>query len=324
MEETITADPSLSSLTCGYVEDIKYNCSRIPSALMVFAAVCMGISGCGLVGNGLVVWFLGFHTKQNPFTTYILHLAIADFSLTLLFFLLMLATLSFTVVCLYHFFPFYKDFVFAVEFLCHFFDLSSLGLLTALSVERCLSVLFPSWYQSHRPKNCSGIVCGVLWALAGLFVSSMWLSSTFAGSYEMTFDGVDITISIIFSSVMLVSVLALSIKLRCGSQRRHPRKLSVTVLLNVTFFLFALAILFGVEVFQSVPISHELFPEVTSSLVAVLSSSIYPALYFLLGSCRQRRFQCSIRAAFQRLFEEEATSEERSQVPGDAVMETSV
>ncbi|NXN13221.1 MAS protein, partial [Indicator maculatus] len=142
--ETITADPSLSSLTSGYMdygEGTEYNCSRVPRALMVFAAVCMGISGCGLVGNGLVVWFLGFHMKQNPFTTYILHLAVADFSLTLLFFLLMSATLSFTLLCLYIFFPFYKDFVFAVEFLCHFLDLTSLGLLTAISVERCLSVL---------------------------------------------------------------------------------------------------------------------------------------------------------------------------------------
>ncbi|NWI98140.1 MRGRD protein, partial [Pitta sordida] len=57
----------------------NYNCSNIPSALLAFAGVCLGISIFGLVGNGLVMWFLGFHMKQNPFTVYTLNLAVADF-----------------------------------------------------------------------------------------------------------------------------------------------------------------------------------------------------------------------------------------------------
>ncbi|NWH55688.1 MAS protein, partial [Fregata magnificens] len=137
---------SLNYMTSGYVdygENIEYECSRLPYGLMVFAGVCMGISLCGLVGNGIVMWFLGFHMKKNPFTIYILNLAVADFSLLLLFFLLMLAILSLTAICshLHNFISFYIDFVFALQFLCHFFDLSSLGLLTAISVERCISVL---------------------------------------------------------------------------------------------------------------------------------------------------------------------------------------
>ncbi|NXW25291.1 MAS protein, partial [Circaetus pectoralis] len=144
--ETVTTDPSLNYMTSGYVdygESIEYECSRLSYGLMVFVGVCMGISLCGLVGNGIVMWFLGFHMKHNPFTVYILNLAVADFSLLLLFFLLLLAFLSLAAVCsyLYNFISVYADFVFIVKFLCHFFDLSSLGLLTAISVERCLSVL---------------------------------------------------------------------------------------------------------------------------------------------------------------------------------------
>lgn len=33
----------------------------------------------GLVGNGLVLWHLGFHIKKGPFSVYILHVATADF-----------------------------------------------------------------------------------------------------------------------------------------------------------------------------------------------------------------------------------------------------
>ncbi|NXW74012.1 MRGRD protein, partial [Hirundo rustica] len=124
-------------------EFITDQCSSIPYTLIAFAGVCLGILLCGLAGNGMVIWFLGFHTKQSPFTVYILNLAVADFSLLLLFLLLLLAFLTFAAFCttLLPFIHHYKHLVFVLGFLCHLFDLSSLGLLAALSVERCASVL---------------------------------------------------------------------------------------------------------------------------------------------------------------------------------------
>ncbi|NWR78847.1 MAS protein, partial [Centropus unirufus] len=144
--ETVTADLSLNSMTSGYLDHsktIEDACAALPSGFVVFAGVCMGLALCGLVGNGTVVWFLCFHVKQNPFTVYILNLAIADFFLLLLFFLLALEVFSFIVLCsyLYTYVAFYIDSVFVVEFLCHFFDLSSMSLLAAISVERSISVL---------------------------------------------------------------------------------------------------------------------------------------------------------------------------------------
>ncbi|XP_070420494.1 mas-related G-protein coupled receptor member F-like isoform X2 [Equus przewalskii] len=38
------------------------------------------VSLCGLVGNGTVIWLLGFRIKRNPFSVYILNLAGADFA----------------------------------------------------------------------------------------------------------------------------------------------------------------------------------------------------------------------------------------------------
>ncbi|XP_009459752.1 PREDICTED: proto-oncogene Mas-like [Nipponia nippon] len=327
MEKTTTTDLSLNYMTSGYAdyrENIEYECSRVPYGLVVFAGVCVVISLCGLVGNGIVMWFLGFHMKQNPFTVYILNLAVADFSLLLLFFLLTLAFLSLTAMCsyLHYFLSFYTDFVSVVEFLCHFFDLSSLGLLTAISVERCISVLFPIWYRCHRPKHLSGVVSGVLWACAGFFVSSMYLSFNFAKRYTTVFGGLAIAISMILSSMMLVSNLSLFIKLRCGSQRRHLGKLYVAVLLNMIFF-FGLGIPFTVEVFFNLPSSSELLPGKASFLLALLNCSSNPVIYFLVGCCRQRRFQGSVKVAFCRVFEEKATSEE-SRVPGDTAVETTL
>ncbi|NXD28408.1 MRGRD protein, partial [Spelaeornis formosus] len=124
-------------------EFVTSECSSIPYTLIAFAGVCLGISLCGLAGNGVVLWFLGFHTKQSPFTVYILNLAVADFSLLLLFLLLMLAFLTIATFCT-SLFPVIHHFsylMFALGFLSHVFDLSSLGLLAALSVERCISIL---------------------------------------------------------------------------------------------------------------------------------------------------------------------------------------
>ncbi|XP_056211112.1 mas-related G-protein coupled receptor member D-like [Falco biarmicus] len=322
MEEKVTTDLSLSYTTSRYVdyrESIEYKCSRLPYGLLVFAGVCMGISLCGLVGNGIVMWFLGFHMKQSPFIVYILNLAVADFSLHLLFFLLMLAILSLTENCsyLYDFISLYRDFVFVVEFLCQFFDLSSLGLLTAISVERCISVFFPTWYRYHHPERLSGVVSGVLWAITGFFVFSMYLSFNFSESYETVFAGVAMAIFMLLSLAMLIFNLSVFIKLRCGSQRRHSGKLYVTVLLGVIVF-FAFGIPFSAEVFLYLPSSHVLFPDDTSSLLALLNCSINPIIYFLVGSCWQCWFQGSMKAAFRQVFEEE------THMPEDTMVETTV
>ncbi|KFO79581.1 Mas-related G-protein coupled receptor member X1, partial [Cuculus canorus] len=176
-------------------------------------------------------------------------------------------------------------------------------LLAAISMERCISVLFPIWYRCHRPKRLSGVVSTVLWVFAGFFVSSMYLGLKFAESYETVIAGGAIAISITLSSIMFISNLTLFLKLRCGSRRRHPGRLYIAVLFNVIFF-FTLGIPFSIEVFLYLPSSHELLPETTSFVLALLNSTINPVVYFLVGSCWQRRFQSSMKVAFRRVFEE--------------------
>ncbi|XP_042635343.1 mas-related G-protein coupled receptor member H-like [Catharus ustulatus] len=325
MEENSTTNSTMNDTLHGSQdgeEFITSECPSIPYSLIAFAGMCLGISLCGLAGNGVVMWFLGFHTKQSPFTVYILNLAVADFSLLLLFLLLILAFLVEAAFCtsLFPFIHHYSYFVFAVGLLCHLFDLSSLGLLAALSTERCLSVLCPIWYRCHRPRHLSGIVSGALWALAGVFVSSLYITYTYTEDSEIVLAGVALTISMVFSLMMLISNLLLFLKLRCGSRRRQPGKLFVAILLNVLLF-FAFGIPFCVEVFLNLPDSGELFPEDPSFLLALLNCTLNPVIYVLVGSCRRRRFQRSIRVALRRVFEEKAGSEEGSHGPGDTVVE---
>ncbi|XP_041325510.1 mas-related G-protein coupled receptor member X1-like isoform X2 [Pyrgilauda ruficollis] len=312
MEENSTTNLNLNNTFYGsldWEEFIRLECSSIPYSLIAFAGVCLGISLCGLAGNGMVLWFLGFHTKQSPFTVYILNLAVADFSLLLLFLLLLLAFLSVAAFC-----------TSLLPFVHHYRHFVSLGLLAALSVERCVSVLCPIWYRCHRPRHLSGVVSGALWALAGAFVSSLYLTCTYTEGSETALAGVALAISVVFSLMMLVSNLFLLLKLRCGSRRRQPGKLFVAILLNVLLF-FAFGIPFCVEVFLNLPDSGDLFPEDPSFLLALLNCTLNPVIYVLVGSCRRRRFQRSVRVALRRVFEEKAGSDEGSHGPGDTVVE---
>ncbi|XP_054841886.1 proto-oncogene Mas-like [Eublepharis macularius] len=41
-------------------------------------------------------------------------------------------------------------------------------LLTAISIDRCVSILFPIWYRCHRTTHWSTMVCALIWALTCL------------------------------------------------------------------------------------------------------------------------------------------------------------
>ncbi|KAM9557254.1 mas-related G-protein coupled receptor member X1-like [Guaruba guarouba] len=284
---------------------------------------CMGICVFGMVGNGIVLWFLGFQMKLNHFTVYILNLAVADCSLLLLISLFTLECLNLTIICydLEYFIPFFYQFLDAVDFPCQLFVLCSLGLLTAISTERCVSVIFPIWYRCHRPKHLSGIVSGVLWASVGSFILLCYLRFELGLGYSTLFSSVAIVYSVTLSLMMLISNVSMVMRLRCGSQRRPLGKLYVAVVLNVIFF-FAFGMPFSVKAFLNFSSYSVLFPDNLTLVLALLNSSINPVIYFLVGSCRQCRFQGSIKVALRRVFEEKGRSKEERPVPGGNPMQS--
>ncbi|NXX43483.1 MRGX1 protein, partial [Tricholaema leucomelas] len=140
--EIITTDSSLSNLTYEYVDyggSSEHICFIVPE-LKAIAAVCIAVSLCGLVGNGLVLWFLGCPVKRNPFTLYTESLAVADLCMLLMWFLLMLAVLSFSAICLNDLISVYIQFVYAVLVMSQYLVLTSLCFLAAVSMEQCLAV----------------------------------------------------------------------------------------------------------------------------------------------------------------------------------------
>uniref|UniRef100_A0A8C3SL57 G-protein coupled receptors family 1 profile domain-containing protein n=1 Tax=Chelydra serpentina TaxID=8475 RepID=A0A8C3SL57_CHESE len=214
----------------------------------------------GLVGNRIMLWFLGFHIKRNVFTVYILNLAAADFGFLL---------------CL----P---------------------GFLITFNAKHLFSVcvLFPIWHRCRHPNHLSAIVCALLWALScllsGIVYSLCFVDgtencwSTFLPMYGLNF--------LIFAPIMIVSSLILFIKLRRSSQRRQQEKLYTVILLTVLFFLI-FAVPLSVQYFLD--LIHYSHANELSYLLASINSSINPVIYFLVGSYRQHRFRGCLQVALR-------------------------
>ncbi|XP_074130656.1 mas-related G-protein coupled receptor member X2-like [Sminthopsis crassicaudata] len=244
----------------------------------------------GLLGNGAVLWLLGFRVPRTPFSVYILNRAAAD-ALFLCFTLLL---------CIREFYRYLSggaggSKVFFLRYIC-----VGLSLLAAISTERCLSALFPVWYRCRRPKCTSAAVCAVLWTLAAV------LGAIFNFCPEVVL----ITYTVWFlllTCVLCASSLTLLLRVPCCSRRRRPPRLSLLVLLSVLVFLLCglppgifsfLALRFSMH-----PVLYWIF-----SLLACINSSVNPLIYFFVGRQRPAKRE-PLRLVLQRALREEQEME---------------
>ncbi|XP_030046127.1 prostaglandin D2 receptor 2 [Microcaecilia unicolor] len=114
----------------------------------------------GVVENVLIIFVIGFKMRRTVITTWMLNLALSDFmtSVSLPFFTYFLAKghtweLG-TFFCRVHSSVFFLN-MFISSFI-----------LSAISLDRCLLVLYPVWAQNHRTVPMSTAICVILWILA--------------------------------------------------------------------------------------------------------------------------------------------------------------
>ncbi|XP_012978310.2 mas-related G-protein coupled receptor member B1-like [Mesocricetus auratus] len=250
----------------------------------------------GVAGNAIVLWLLGFRLHMDAFSVYIFNLAGADF--LFLFF----QTLCSLDKILSHFYikligvPMYLF----VVFNCAYF--ASLGMLSAISTERCMSALWPVWYRCRRPRHTSAIICALLWALSltlslleGKACGTFFDDSAFVSALCKKLCYIIFAWLIVLFVVLSGSSLALMIRVFCGSHRIPVTRLYVTVALTVmAFLLFGLS--YGIYWFLLVWVKedHGVFLchafEMTMFLSCV-NSCANPIIYFLVGSIRHHQFQ---------------------------------
>ncbi|XP_048661843.1 proto-oncogene Mas [Marmota marmota marmota] len=268
--------------------------------------VIMGISPLGLVGNGILLSFLCFRMRRSPFTVYITHLSIADISLLFCIFILSIDYALDYELSSGHY---YTIVTLSVTFL--FGYNTGLYLLTAISVERCLSVLYPIWYRCHRPKHQSALVCALLWALSCLVTTTEYVMciDSEEGHSRSDCRAVIIFIAVlsflVFIPLMLVSSTILVVKIRKNTWTSHSSKLYMVIMVTIIIFLiFAVPMrvlyLLYYEYWSTFGNLHNL-----SLLFSTINSSANPFIYFFVGSSKKKRFKESLKVVLTRAFKDE-------------------
>ncbi|XP_044514740.1 mas-related G-protein coupled receptor member X4-like [Gracilinanus agilis] len=281
----------------------KSNLEPVAEAHQAFALfyvmeiLSLVIALVGLVGNSIVLWLLGFRTQRSPFSVYVLNLAGSD----------ALFLGSCFVLCMW---DIVGDLKAPVQMLwIYILQLShsvGLSLLTAISTEHCLSVLFPIWYQCHWPRHMCVTVCTVLWVLPGLFWGAV-VALCFLHNLNVFYPDLHCVLFgwfVLLTCVLCVSSLTLVLWVQCSSQYQRPPQLYLLILLTVlVFLLFGLpfGIIHAIRMFSGSPI----MPYGLPMLLTCVNRSTNPFIYFFLGSKWCRSGREPLRVVLQRALGEE-------------------
>ncbi|XP_007497859.2 mas-related G-protein coupled receptor member D-like [Monodelphis domestica] len=276
------------------------------------AVLIVFLSLCGLAGNGTISWFLGFSMRKNPYSVYIFNLAITDF----LFLFCMALSSILNRPESGHWPPYVFEILRRIRF---FFYTLGLSLLAAISIQRCISVLFPIWYRCHRPKHLSTLVCAGLWVLA-ILENLVAIYFCVVQNQDMnSCKKVDIFFAVlilgVFTPVMCISGLALFIKVQRVSRRRQPARLYITVLVTILVFLICalpLALYWFVLswVIQDKRLCGPIYD--VTKIFSCVNSTANPIIYYLVGRQRKRRLHEPLRVVLERALGNEEMSPEET------------
>ncbi|KAM4015481.1 C3a anaphylatoxin chemotactic receptor-like [Anomaloglossus baeobatrachus] len=114
----------------------------------------------GIIGNGLVIWIARFRMKNTVNAVWFLHLAIADF--------LCCASIPLRIADWVTFLSLIFNIKYCISsiFLMNLNMTTSVLLLTAMSIDRWVSVMWPFWAKVHRTCNVVRISAAIIWVLS--------------------------------------------------------------------------------------------------------------------------------------------------------------
>uniref|UniRef100_A0A670YTB7 G-protein coupled receptors family 1 profile domain-containing protein n=1 Tax=Pseudonaja textilis TaxID=8673 RepID=A0A670YTB7_PSETE len=263
----------------------------------IWISISLIIYCIGFVGNGKVIWILGFHMKRNSFSIYVLNLAVADCGVIIMTVLTQISEIQ-------------NPFNFRAYFILNLLS------FVFISVDRCVSVLFPIWHQCHRPPKLSLIVCAVTWVLP-LVYFVLELAVLFQDHFllfQLIFNG------LISYPLMVISSLILLVKIFFKQhQQKRKRVLTVTLLALMCFIVFQynmMADIFLAIIYSTHPwFQHIFILALVSDICIAVNSSINPILYFLAGRNKDDQSRVSIKLALHRVFRNEEDTKENEMQP---------
>uniref|UniRef100_A0A8C5WIL2 G-protein coupled receptors family 1 profile domain-containing protein n=1 Tax=Leptobrachium leishanense TaxID=445787 RepID=A0A8C5WIL2_9ANUR len=264
-----------------------------PAIVASFAVI---ICIFGLLGNAVVSWILLFKIKRNKYTVYILNLATADF-IYLVFVAIVLILMVHQMLSKTYQTP---TTLLALEIIYDLGYTAGMFFLTAISVERCLSVLFPIWYKCYRPKHLSTITCGLIW-LVGIVLSLV--DNLVCNAASFSSGTKDCTIIQVFSAIltfaivlplMLLSSFTLIYVIKTTSKKSRPPKIYLAIIITVLVFLISVIPIrfLWINLYFKVIDANSYYVALffASTYCTVFNSSANPFIYFLVGRQRTKKF----------------------------------
>ncbi|KAF7237388.1 Mas-related G-protein coupled receptor member D [Varanus komodoensis] len=292
----------------GEVSDLPF-CSDIHSFLSfhepVVQSITIFICTYGLVETVIAIWFLGFHIKtNNPLTTYFLNLAVADFGI--LSFSLGFASLGVTEYS--QRITVTTQLKMSMVFLFLFAYTADLCLLTAINVERCLSVCFPIWYRCDRPRFISILASFMIWFMSMLFygITMIFFYDGIPGSSAIMIRIISTGNIFFLGFLMVISTLIRFTRISFNTQDQQ-RILWVTLPLTIILFLcFAIpvSIFYFMDYFCYSP--PPMFMLIGFLLIS-FNSTVNPLIYYVIGGQWKRWKRRKVKA-FQNALRDEADS----------------
>ncbi|XP_070605386.1 proto-oncogene Mas-like [Erythrolamprus reginae] len=254
----------------------------------------------GIPLNGIVIWLLGFQIKRNPFTILILNLAIADFG-----YLVFLAIYS---ICFLIGYKSSREIpLLSILFFMNMMYTTSLFLLTAISIDRCVCVLFPIWHRCSRPKHLSSAVCTVLWIFSVLLVGIQNIMG-----YVFQY-GIWLHLHFLVSSVLslpLITISSLILFFKICPKPKQIKRGRILLMILITLLCFLILTL-PLHIYVFINLSDSIywrqFHGLNNYLIlgASLNSSVNPIIYYLVGRKKRAQTRQSIKVVFQRVFRED-------------------
>uniref|UniRef100_A0A3Q4GWY6 Formyl peptide receptor 1 n=1 Tax=Neolamprologus brichardi TaxID=32507 RepID=A0A3Q4GWY6_NEOBR len=295
----------------------------------------------GVLGNGVVIWVTGFKMKKTVNTVWFLNLAVADFLFTAFL------PLSVTYTALDFHWPFGK-FMCKLNTTISFLNMfASVYILVVISVDRCVSVVWPVWAQNHRNVRKASYVSLCVWVVALILSAPYFIFRDIGPSYhnkdiincfnnfalsddEDTYDETQLFRhqAMIFTRFLLGFVVPFTVIVSCyaviihrlrrnrtlANQSSRPFKIIAAII--ITFFLcWAPFHIMGlIEMANHMPeYSSEILDDITTiglpiaTSMAFLNSCLNPLLYVFMGQDFKDKVRKSILIVLESAFQEEVS-----------------